>query len=181
MEHGATWNRKKQLYALTLWQPWAWAVGAGLRLVDFRAFIPSHRLLVPGDDLVIHAGQHAASQSDWLTVRSKARALGRHQEVPPYEVAHHSLVRGACIAVVRYDGVARGAAELTTEQRVWWAPTANYGWKFSNVRQLREALPCRGQPDVWAVDGLVEERLYRALSQPIPADPTYGTWRRTAA
>lgn len=165
---------------LTVWQPWAWAISAGIKLVENRDWLPSWRTLQPGDELAIHAAKKPVSSSDYLTMRSMARAAGRIADVPTIEawLGGASMVKGAIVAVVRFDGVVRGVDELPAAQRPFWV--GRYGWQLSNVRQLREPIPCRGQQGLFPIEARDEARLFSVLSQKQPADPMYGTYRRTA-
>ena len=43
--------------ALTLWQPWAWLVANGHKLVENRPWAPSPTALPPGHRFAIHAGK----------------------------------------------------------------------------------------------------------------------------
>lgn len=54
--------------ALIIWQPWAWAIGAGLKLVENRTWLPNWRRLAVGDQLAIQD--------------SEGRSTARHRRVP---------------------------------------------------------------------------------------------------
>ncbi|PZR07093.1 MAG: hypothetical protein DI536_28980 [Archangium gephyra] len=175
--HAATWDKKKPLLALTLWQPWAFGVAHGWKLVENRDWVPSWKQLQPGDDLVIHAAvKQGGVQSDWLDMRTRARAAGVIDKVPTFEVAHVNrwIAYGAIVAVARFDGIAHKVTDLAPEQRPWWV--GRFGWKLSNVRQLHTAIPCRGHQQLWALGGVELERLERELG----TDEGFGLWRRTA-
>lgn len=163
--------------ALTLWQPWAWAVGHGLCLVINRDSSPNWRQLRPGEDLAIHAGQHEPAREDLWTVRDAARKLGRDAEVP--SLRSHELGpdfgRGRIVAVVRLEGVVESRDELPEELRPWFV--GRYGWRVGNVRQLNlgSAPKCRGEQGLWELPGEVEKLVERQLFQ-----PAGDLWRRTA-
>lgn len=164
------------LQAITVWQPWAYAIAQGVKLVENRDWVPGKRLQ-PGDDLVIHAAvKREGVQSDWLEMRTRARAAGTIDKVATYEVAHLNRIvaYGAIVAVARFDGIARSDLDLAPEQRAWWV--GRYGWKLSNVRQLREAVPVRGQQALWAVGAREDDLIRRVLA----SDERHGLWRRTA-
>lgn len=173
--NAATWNTKP-LQALTLMQPWAYAVATGLMLVENRHWTPSPKHLQPGDDLVIHAGvRQGGVGSTWIDMRSRARAAGTISRVPTFEQMHGLLAFGAVVAVARFDGVVHWSDELAPEQRPWWV--GRYGWKLSNVRQLQQPIECRGRQELWPLGPIESERLTRVLR----SDERHGLWRRTAA
>lgn len=163
--------------ALTLHQPWAWAVGAGLATVINRDAPPPWRLLRPGDELAIHAGQREVHREDLWTVRDGARRLGREAEVPALRSHEFGLEfgRGRIVAVVRLESVVQSADELPEQVRPWFV--GRYGWVFSNVRQLNlgSAPRCAGEPSVWELPGEVERMVSAQLFQ-----PAGDLWRRTA-
>lgn len=163
--------------ALTVWQPWAWAIGSGMKLVENRDWTPSWRLLKPGDSLAIHAGQHQPTRDELWAVRDAARAVGREAEVPAMNshALGPELGRGRIIAVVQFDGWVQSSEELVEAQRPWFV--GKYGWKLSNVRQLNlgSAPRCGGAQGLWELPGEVERQVSAQLFQ-----PAGDLWRRTA-
>lgn len=163
------------MYALTIWQPWAWAIAAGFKLVENREWVPNWRLLKEGDDLAIHAGVHSPTRGDMEAVRIAARP-GDHQ-VP--SVDSHELGttfgRGRVVAVATFIGIARAEADLPRDQWPWWV--GKYGWRFENVRQLNlgSAPKVLGQQGLWALPPGTEQ-LVRSQLATAPGE----LWRKTA-
>lgn len=164
------------LYALTVWQPWAWAIGAGMKLVENRDWLPNWRQLKEGDDLAIHGGQHEPTRDDMQAARAAARQLGRTlPELSGHELGR-SYGRGRIVAVATFAGVVRSEVELPAEQRPWWR--GKFGWLLENVRQLDlgTAPQVLGQQGLWALVPGVELRVQAML-----APHNEGVlWRRTA-
>jgi hypothetical protein len=122
------------LHALTLWQPWAWAVahaGKGLENRDWR---PPAWLV--GKPLAIHAGKAwDPDAADFIE-----RVSGRR---PP-----ESAIRGAIVAVARLGGFVKDAEEAPPDQRLWFI--GRFGWLLEDVVSF-EPVPCRGAQKLWTV------------------------------
>ena len=69
------------MYALTIHQPWAWAIMAGIKRVENRTWRTSHR-----GPLVIHAGKHRPRprKRDWdrLPDGTRCRQLTTWRSAP---------------------------------------------------------------------------------------------------
>lgn len=162
------------MYALTVWQPWAWAIGAGIKTVENRDWVPNWRLLKDGDDLAIHASVHAPTREDMKRFRFAARG-----HVVPTSSESNELGatwgRGRIVAVATFTGIARSKDELQESQRQWWV--GKYGWLLSNVRQLNlsTAPKVLGQQGLWTLPAGVEHLVAGQLSR-----PAGDLWRKTA-
>ena len=164
--------------ALTVWQPWAWAIGAGLKLVENRNWLPSWKRLTVGQQLAIHAGVSAPTRTDFAGLRAAARAMGREAEVPAFDSPELSAGygRGRVIAVATFADVVRSRAELPEAQRPWWI--GPYGWLLTDVRQLQlgSAPTERGQQGLWRLSPRVELLVTAQLRTTGPG----ALWRKTA-
>lgn len=165
------------MQALTIWQPWAWAIGAGLKLVENRDWLPRAHQLMPGDDFAIHAAVRPVSREDYATMRHYARLSRPSAEVPPMSShcfgATYGL--GRVVAIATFAGIARRREDLPEEQRPWFV--GKYGWVLKNVRQLNlgSAPAVRGQQGLWVLHGDAERIISAQLVQ-----PEGQLWRRTA-
>lgn len=191
--NAATWNRERGLLALSVWQPYAWFTSAGIKLIENRTWPPGSQL-VPGDDVAIHATVKEPSSQDYRSTYLRAKAAGFSESdgtgVPagmlfPWEVWRSNYCAlGAIVAVVRFEGVVRAADELPPSQRPFFfgEVKGNIGWRWSNVRQLREPIPAKGAQGLWRVGPREEQRLYSVLSggQNPHVSPENWPWRRTA-
>lgn len=161
------------LKALTLHQPWAWAVAVGLKPIENRSWAPRGQL-EPGDRLAIHAGlalEPRKGAFDLATVRQLAVMAGRGAEVPK-TLDDPQLVRGAVVAVATYAGIIEGfnhGAELDEvlgsfglkpEAGEWYLNTC--GWVLRDVKQLAQPIGCRGFQGLWQLDG---ETLFQVVEQ----------------
>lgn len=164
--------------ALTVWQPWAWAIGAGLKGVENRDWYPTLRQLRPGDELAIHAGQHEPTKAELWAVRDAARKMGRLSEVPSlggHELGSH-FGRGRVVAVVRYQGAFSDPTQLTETERLWFV--GKYGWRLNDVRQLNlgSAPKVGGAQGLWELPAGVEDLVRQQL-----ATAEGELWRRRSA
>lgn len=118
------------LPALTLWQPWAFAVAELGKDVENRdRWSPPRRMV--GRALAIHAG---------LTYD----AAGAHslREAFGYEVARHSCAFGAVVAVAVLAGCVRDSPSK-------WARPRHFHWLLQGTVSLAHPVPCRGAQGLW--------------------------------
>jgi len=106
------------LRALTVKQPHAWAIAAGLKDVENRSW----RFWLPlGTTIAIHAG--LKDDPDGLAV--------------PVTETPDDLVRGALVALV-------DVVDCITDSPSPWASPGQWHWVLANVRRLPEPIPMRG-------------------------------------
>jgi hypothetical protein len=134
--------------ALTLRQPWAFAVTDLDKLVENRDFRPSHRFI--GGPLAIHAGK-TIETDDILELRR------RGHQVP----LAHELVLGAVVAVVTLRGTVSAVHQLADAQQQWFC--GPFGWLMADVAVLPEPIPCRGHQALWYLPPDVEDAVKRML------------------
>jgi hypothetical protein len=126
--------------ALTLWQPWAWAVlHAGKRIENRTRPFPRKLL---HETFALHAGR-TYSQGVW----------NWPLETPPPR--RHECVLGAVVGTARLVQVVDRASELPEDQRRWWS--GPFGWLLDDVRPLTKPVPCRGRQGFWTLPSDVEE------------------------
>jgi hypothetical protein len=108
--------------ALTIQQPWAWAIFAAGKDIENRGWRTNYR-----GPLVIHAGAR----------------LKRDAEFPrrtrPYEA--EELIFSALLGVV-------DLVDVVESSRSKWFQ-GDYGWVLRNPRQLYRAIRCPGRLSLW--------------------------------
>lgn len=110
-----------EIKALTLKQPWAWAVIQGYKDVENRSWSTSHRGL-----LLIHAGKQldaAGFEFIWK--------LGLHRALPM------DLPLGRLVGSVQLQDVVGGYASK-------WASRGSWHWVLTRPREFRTPVVCRG-------------------------------------
>lgn len=117
--------------ALTIRQPWAWAITHGSKRVENRTWRASHRGL-----LAIHAAARIDQGAlDDMRVRAAVRTYGRE---PDY-------VTGAVIAVATLTGVHTSCQPECS----LWAAHGQHHWELADVRPLTAPVPCKGRLGLW--------------------------------
>jgi ASCH domain len=108
--------------ALSIRQPWAWAICAGHKDVENRSWKTRHR-----GPFAIHAGsaRPAASNVEWIR-----ETLGI--SVPS------SLTRGAIIGVANL-------VDIIDNSRSPWAAHGQLHWILADAELWATPIPCRGQ------------------------------------
>lgn len=149
--------------ALTLQQPWAYAVTHLGKRVENRSWQPSDSAL--GEDIALHA----ARKVDVGAIKGMKHAgLWRDPAVDPADPFAEPYPRSAIVAVVRIaawtetDGISITVEGDDVDEREildspWY--TGEVGILFRNVRVLREPVPCKGALGLWTVPADVEARV----------------------
>lgn len=123
------------LRALTLWQPWAYAVAHLGKRIENRPWKPWPSIV--GKVVAIHAAARR-DPADELNAAGFIchRALG---DLPPVA----SLPRGAIVATARVTG------SVSASDDPWFV--GPWGWTLDEVVALPAPVPCRGAQGLWIV------------------------------
>lgn len=132
------------LRALTLWQPWAFAVASLGKRIENRPWRPWPSIV--GKVIAVHA----AAKVDPVGEAAVEGWVRRHTGlvVPPAA----SLPRGAIVATARVTGV------VTESTSPWFM--GPYGWTLDDVIALPSPVPCRGAQGLWPVPPEVAVRVF---------------------
>jgi hypothetical protein len=134
--------------ALTVQQPWAWAIAMGFKDVENRSWGTDYR-----GPLAIHAGQRWASEGDRSICRQVLEEKG-HVEPGVQVPERHLLGMGVVVAVVDLVDICPGRLCRCS---VWGAIGAKH-WKLRNARPLSEPVPASGRLGLWDIE-LPEEKI----------------------
>ena len=142
------------MMALTIHQPWAWAIAAGHKRVENRNWTRRYR-----GPLAIHASVRWDADGEHVV---PGLVLP-----PKWWTEPGVLPRGAFVAVAELVDVC--AETVNTMRRaplgeVWcgcgpWAVPGLYHWKLTGVRALDAPVPCRGAQGLWSVPDEVRRLL----------------------
>ncbi|MFH1690596.1 MAG: ASCH domain-containing protein [Candidatus Eisenbacteria bacterium] len=127
--------------ALTVWQPWAWAIVNGCKSIENRKWKPPHL----GERIAIHAGLKVDEADAWDLI---AEISGRRPP-PPSEIDRGGIVGAATVVGL-----------LTKSESPWFS--GPYGWLLSIPRAVPLA-PCRGARKLWRVP----DEIVRAVQESI--------------
>ena len=157
--------------ALTLRQPWAWAVLHAGKWVENRTWRPPAAIL--GEPFAIHAGFKAPDAEDVATALRRA-AAGGSALAPPERFDRGCVVGIATVvgfvevdddrAVRRQLFPGRGAAQGDElARRAMASPwfIGPVGMVLADVRALPVPVPCRGTLGFWKLPPEVEEAVVR--------------------
>jgi hypothetical protein len=144
------------LPAISLWQPYASAVALGLKKIETRHWRAPGRMI--GQRVAIHAAKRwDADSMQWIIdcciiddLRKKGVANLR------------DLPFGAIVATAKLDTsaqITKSLRQALSEKSVWgyellWGnyEDGRYAWFLTEVRALREPIPCTGRQGFFRVD-----------------------------
>lgn len=119
--------------AITLWQPWSWAVARAGKRIENRTWAPPRWLI--GERIAIHAGKRID--------RASCERLTDLGHVLPSTYVHGAVECTALIVEVVHEDSA--SAEVICDD--WWC--GPWGWLLEDVRPLAEPVPCLGRQGIW--------------------------------
>jgi hypothetical protein len=125
--------------ALTIHQPWAWAIVHESKRVENREWSPPREVI--GEYIAIHAGAVPRTKKAHAEMGNVAREIG----APTTD----RLVFGAVIGVARVVRVLHAEPRPSSPHFAWWV--GPIGWELDNVFALDTPLQCRGQRKLWPV------------------------------
>ena len=139
-------SHSRQIYAITLDQPWASLIAVHAKLIETRSWQPPHHLI--GQPLAIHAGKNQNYiGSPHLPVfnANVARYLGSTWD--------RSIPLGAVVAVARLAG----ATQIEEHTRLPSGDELLFGdyqigrwmWRLEDVRSIDPPIRTRGYQRVW--------------------------------
>lgn len=142
------------MQALTLHQPWAWAIAHSDKRIENRSWSPPDGLI--GKYLAIHAGVLPRTKAMRAEMMETSAAL----DGPDKE---DGFVFGAIVAVARVVRVLDKAPGMDSPHFEWWV--GPFAWELDSVVALPTFVPARGQQGLWPLspDELAEVKAqYRA-------------------
>jgi len=163
--------------ALSLWQPWASFVDAGLKTVETRSWGTDYR-----GEVAIHAAHRRPRLEEGEAI---LRAAGPNLGLRVLDVMDRPPALGAVVAVARISACFRVLSAADCGHRLWVAAAATPGgasvspveavlgdlspgrfaWLLADIRPLREPHPLRGRQGLWTLSA-EEDRAIRALASP---------------
>lgn len=161
--------------ALTIQQPWAWAVAAGGKDIENRTWGSA-----VGGPLAIHAGKardDAAGDHPLIV-----EAFGRVFPLPPKwptdaerdefarrwdsPASRAWAARGAVVAVADVAGLCLAGEDVEWCECGPWAVPGQVHWQLGNVRLLDRPVPARGAQGLWTLPADVEAAVREQLAVP---------------
>ena len=141
---------------LTVWQPYAGLIAAGLKRWEFRSWVVTS---LWGHRIAIHAAQRDPTYADYGQLGARLGTVKRrwltgcpdHRAAQEWMLAHpvgHALPMGRVVATARLAGAVPGAtlAPAGEEPRRW----VSWAWDLRDVRPAISP-PLRGRQRIWWV------------------------------
>lgn len=138
--------------ALTLKQPWAWAVARAGKDVENRTWKPPASII--GQRIAIHAGKTWDRDGD-LALCHLVEGFGHPG---PADLTYGAIV--AVATVKGFMGPELGAARWILH----WFNGAPYAWLLADVITLPEPIPCKGNQGLWTVPPDIEAEIERQIN-----------------
>lgn len=129
--------------ALTVRQPWAWAIAHAGKDVENRWWATRWR-----GQLLIHAGK--TQPTHW-----EQQVLLSHTGVLP---ATYAL--GAIVAVAQLTGI---CPPHRCQCFSPWAEPGRYHWQLRSIRPLAQPIPCSGARGLWRPNPATQQAVHAAL------------------
>lgn len=152
--------RNSPILALSLWEPWLWAIDhlpeLDAKRIENRRWEPYPWIL--GRYLCLHAAQ----QYDLVgavAVEAEARRSITAQNVK------EEMPRGVIRCVARIDRVVPPFTKPTPR----WHITHQHGWVIGDLVKLPEPVACRGWQKIWRVPPGVDDRVLVQLPREVCA------------
>ena len=120
--------------ALTVRQPWAWAIVRGLKDVENRSWKPPRKVM--GAYIAIHAGSAVWTEEDIAEVEQLSGVK------PPELLSFGGIIGLARVAnyFQPYSG---------REESPWYEGGEAYGWQLADTFELPEPIACKGALNIW--------------------------------
>ena len=131
--------------AITLRQPWAWAIINAGKDIENRNWKTHFRGRV-----AIHAAA-GMTRGEYDRACEYIRGANRRIRIPTYE----ELERGAIIGTVEIVDCVRGS------DSPWFM--GEYGFVLARPERLQEPIPCKGALSFWNVPQNIEARIKKAI------------------
>lgn len=135
--------------AITIWQPWAGALAAGIKENETRSWPTKYR-----GPIAIHAAKKAIQIAWWHTSVEAKEVLSRRLELPEIFDGPKNFPMGGVLATAELVDCIKITPEyiatLTPDERVLGDYTpGRYAWKLKNVKLLPEPIPAKGAQGLW--------------------------------
>jgi hypothetical protein len=133
-----------RIKAITVQQPWAWCIAAGVKLVENRTWATSYR-----GPLAIHAGKTVDTASVAM-VKNMLVELGVISDLETPAPHPHLKATGAVLAIADLTSICTDSARCYCGP---WAAIGPKHWRLKDdVQAFAEPVPARGAQGLWDID-----------------------------
>lgn len=136
------------MLALTLYQPWGFAVVHRGKDIENRSWSPPKKMQAEKPFFAIHAGRHYDEPgANWLRARGVTWS--------PSDILHGYLL-----------GVAKLSDVIKHSNSKWFM--GEYGWCLSHITPLPKPIKCNGSQGLWYVGEAITEQINAQLAESAP-------------
>ena len=167
--------------AITVWQPWAGALAAGIKENETRSWATKYR-----GPIAIHSAMKAI-QHTWsnLYMDDEAReVICRRLELPEIIDGPATFPMGCILATAELVDCIRITPEYITtltpdELALGDYTPGRYAWKLANVQKLPEPIPAKGRQGLWNWEAclLLRHKGRDSWERPVYEDETGKLWK----
>lgn len=131
--------------AISLWEPWAWLILAGLKQIETRHWPTDYRGF-----LAIHAAQKWTGEEKeaWRAIQERFAS-----DLPSLQTAPATPPLGALLCVVNLVDVQptwKVRTTITAHERAFGNyEHGRYAWKLEMVQRFDEPIPAKGAQGFW--------------------------------
>ena len=149
-----------EMRALTVRQPWAWAIATQGKTVENRTWKTAYRGLI-----AVHAGTSGEDMDTVLPVGSADRrfraiyAKVKLSRAMAPEAVH--LLGGRVVAVAELAGCHDDCPGTCSP----WAVRGQYHWNLWDIHPLPDPVPCKGMLGLWRLPDDVEKAVRAQLGE----------------
>lgn len=159
--------------AISLWQPWASLVAAGIKLVETRSWFTDRR-----GTLAIHAAKHRLTRPQVDAMRRELHEMtallypDKYCSVHP-EMMLDALPYGAVVAVVQLIACRDTNSvreRVSAQERLCgdFRP-GRFAWMFERVQRLRSPVACRGFQGIFELPLSITDQVNIERFDPVQA------------
>ena len=146
--------------ALSLSQPWCWAVMHAGKHIENRSWAPPIEMI--GQQIVIHAAKSWDDKKEYRYLDEWPRTpVGYLMRLDAWDPFHFPARRemypaSAIVGIATIDRVVTKPDTLPEDQKHWFF--GPYGWVLTNVINIPRPVACPGKQGLWTVpDPIVAE------------------------
>ena len=130
------------MWALTVRQPWAWALAWAGKDIENRSWSTHYR-----GWLAIHAGKALVDDVEYAQAFIAARLGPRWR---PHHPRQSLRARGQVLVLARLDAVCDGPIRgCRCVSESWWAMPGQFHWRFGAWHPLRQPVAATGAQGLW--------------------------------
>jgi hypothetical protein len=141
--------------ALSILQPYAWAIAKGHKPVENRDWPPPKYII--GQRIAIHASKKVVGEDGQVDFESDLTDFGI--EYPEWE----HMPYGAIVATALVKGFVTSSGAKTLPRNAYRWFTGTFGWLLDDIIELPEPVPARGMLGLWTVPLDVETLVLQRL------------------